>query len=80
MMKSLMKVIIYTEFPPVRVDLNDSENEHPVPTVRTDGERVYLLAATCWVLFVLLVTVCRSTAVSNLLHRVTVRLHRTKNE
>ena len=62
----------------MRVDLNDTENEHPVPTVRTDGDTVYLIAASAWITFMFIVYVCSTKPVTDCLHGIASKFHRTK--
>ncbi len=62
------------------VDLNDSENEYPVPTVRTDGDTVYVIAASIWVSFIMTVYVCTTKSVADCFYSIVTKFHRTKTE
>lgn len=76
----LEQVTTMTGFQPTRVALSYSENEYPVPTEREDGDSVYLVISTCWVILVVVVYVCRLKTVSECIFRIASRFYRTKSD
>ncbi len=56
------------------MNISDLENEFPVPTIRVDGDKWYLIAASVWVTFVIVVHICCTATVKLWLSRVAVRL------
>ena len=68
------------DFVAIEVDIEDEENERPVPTQRSNGDLLVLQLAIWWLLFVVVVLVIRSTPVLNFVQRISRKLTRTKIE
>ena len=72
--------MIQLEFQPVEVNLNDPDNQYPVPTVRADGDSVYLVLATCWVLFVITVYLCTTKRITDFCNGIAAKFRRTQDD
>lgn len=70
----VLLLFLFVDFTAVEVNLTDSENEFPVPTVRADGDKWYLIGASLWITFIVTVHLCSLAKVKLWLSRVTVRL------
>lgn len=68
------------DFVAIEVDIEDEENERPVPTQRSNDDWLMLQLAIWWLVFIVVVLVVRSRPVVDCLQWIRRKLMRTKFE